>query len=911
MRNRVIVLLALIATIVITDLSVTQAQPPYRRRNISTFSPADQLELRQLMMTYINNVIVNEHLTTPGIHCENEFFLTWHRGYIDRMEAWLMTQTNGTKYLPLPKWDPNNVLGIPNAFFNNLVSPGSAVLAGYPALVNQNISGFGNFNFTSFTLGTVCATYPAGTQSRACTGVSFGTAIDNFALALERQHNNVHGDIGGVMGNFNSPAAAIFFLWHAYIDDHYRFYQCTCQSAKVKDLYMKDNKEDVGDEPNNTEPSGVMWQSPDVWVRQNQDPIVGGVYQHENDANRHENPEYKNFGQNYVYVRIRNLGCARVNAGEVNLRVYWSKASSGVWIWPNDWTNTPPLIPPHGDEITLAPIAVPALDPGQQWVAEVPWTVPDPALYPLDPNHFCLLARLESVVDPMAVIEGTDVYANTKNNNNVAWRNVMVYDVDPLNIAPPPTDDCDKFFFKLVRDKATTGKLRFAYNGNRAVRFTVNLGTDLYEAWAAGGRASRDVVDLGNGRLQINAPNAEIAGLKMQRGVLYRPCVQAYLQNDAKGGKPDVAYGDVVPIHVVQYESEDGGKNEEIVGGLTYELRAVKTKATEGKPLISAVNVANTTCPQSADGGIKLTMANAAGQYTYWWSHGASTRDVAGLTAGTYTVYVRDAAGVAEVKDIVVKSNSNLATDVDGTNSSCGGNNGSAKVGVTGGRPPYKYQWYVAGAPITNAIGNSLTRIAAGDYSVVVSDAAGCAVTANISVYDEMSMLEVFATATDASSEDAVDGSAEAVAVGMPPYSYLWNNGSTGQKIEGLAPGEYTVTVTDQMRCSVSRTVVVGFPQALQGVDRQASNELASIVSAVPNPANNEVDVRYVVKHAGTLRIALYDDMGRMVDVAFNGYAPVGDGLLRIDTRGLPSGRYAIHLMVGGRVATMPLVIVH
>lgn len=83
-----------------------------------------------------------------------------------------------------------------------------------------------------------------------------------------------------------------------------------------------------------------------------------------------------------------------------------------------------------------APLRVPVLQPGQAVVLQIPWFPPDPSRYGCfgDPGHFCLLARIETTAAApfgMTFPEGTNVDTNTRNNNNIAWKNVTVVDDVP------------------------------------------------------------------------------------------------------------------------------------------------------------------------------------------------------------------------------------------------------------------------------------------------------------------------------------------------------------------------------------------------------------------------------------------------------------------------------------------------
>ncbi|ELR73791.1 hypothetical protein C900_01401 [Fulvivirga imtechensis AK7] len=179
------------------------------------------------------------------------------------------------------------------------------------------------------------------------------------------------------------------------------------------DLYSKDRPFDTGAEPNPD--GGPMWISEDIWVRQNLD---GGL--------AHENPEYKMFSPNGVYVRVRNN--SSVTSECANLSLYFSKASTGL-VWPNHWTNYTLSGVLNGDKVNT--VSVPPIPPGGTTIIEIPWYPPNPGDFVNDIHHFCLLARIESPADPMFNEQnGVGVSINVKNNNNIVWKNVQVYNND-------------------------------------------------------------------------------------------------------------------------------------------------------------------------------------------------------------------------------------------------------------------------------------------------------------------------------------------------------------------------------------------------------------------------------------------------------------------------------------------------
>ncbi|HNM25367.1 MAG TPA: gliding motility-associated C-terminal domain-containing protein, partial [Saprospiraceae bacterium] len=103
--------------------------------------------------------------------------------------------------------------------------------------------------------------------------------------------------------------------------------------------------------------------------------------------------------------------------------------------------------------------------------------------------------------------------------------------------------------------------------------------------------------------------------------------------------------------------------------------------------------------------------------------------------------------------------------------------------------------------------------LTAGPYTVTITDANDCSITATATV-TEPELLTASITPTNAKCNGESTGSALATANGgTMPYSYTWNVPQTGPQITGVPAGQYSLTVTDAHNCKVSGvTTTIGQP---------------------------------------------------------------------------------------------------
>jgi hypothetical protein len=221
---------------------------------------------------------------------------------------------------------------------------------------------------------------------------------------------------------------------------------------------------------------------------------------------------------------------------------------------------------------------------------------------------------------------------------------------------------------------------------------------------------------------------------------------------------------------------------------------------------ITIAAVATQPACTQANGSINITASGGTEPYTYVWSNGATTEDLQNLAPGSYKVIVTDANGCKAELTYTLRENNTLRLNAVVKQTSClDDSSGAIDLIIIGGTAPYSYVWS------NGATTEDLSNLNAGIYKVTVTDANGCSATLTVSVSKKT--FQVANVVVQPLCHGDSTGSITLTPVGgFPPYTYQWSTGETTNSLSGLAPGTYTVLVTDSIGCSRNLVFVITDP---------------------------------------------------------------------------------------------------
>ncbi len=232
--------------------------------------------------------------------------------------------------------------------------------------------------------------------------------------------------------------------------------------------------------------------------------------------------------------------------------------------------------------------------------------------------------------------------------------------------------------------------------------------------------------------------------------------------------------------------------------------------------VFSDYNGYDVSCSSGDDGTIQIFASGGIGSFEYSWTDeggtlAADSSFIDQLRTGQFMVTITDANNCATTQTFTLEAPPPLIIQMETANVNCtGAKLGNAQANVTGGLPSYAYSW--SSGETTPEISDLDTGL----YILMVTDKNLCQVTDTAVIGQNSTVLIDIQVIDSISCHLGSDGILfAAVSEGIPPYSYLWNNGTQTDTISGVQRGSYMLTVSDQEGCTNSQTIDIDDPDPI------------------------------------------------------------------------------------------------
>ncbi|PWH86632.1 T9SS type B sorting domain-containing protein [Brumimicrobium oceani] len=398
--------------------------------------------------------------------------------------------------------------------------------------------------------------------------------------------------------------------------------------------------------------------------------------------------------------------------------------------------------------------------------------------------------------------------------------------------------------FKMIANKLQTNTVVTdvsCYGGNDGtIELNISAATDALPysyVWTNGVNAtvgnSTTLIDLQEGAYQVNIVDNN--GCQLFDGATIKEPEQlniSYTKQDKScglglnDGSINITVSGGTPIYSFLWSN---GATTKDVSGLDEGIYTLTVSDQNGctetlsvvieQPfdLTHSAIVSNVECHSSSTGGVDITVNGGTLPYVYSWSNGDLTKDLSNVTAGTYGFTVTDDKGCTSTNSYTITEPAQGVTLTElSTDVSCyGGANGNIDLTVTGGTPPYNYQWYSNLSGLMAFDGQDLVGLAADDYTVIVYDANACSSTITVTIDQPIMSLNDNEIITNVDCFGASNGQIDPqVSGGTAPYNYLWSNGTVNPSLLNVVAGDYSLTVTDHMGCNTVFNYSITSPDA-------------------------------------------------------------------------------------------------
>lgn len=277
-----------------------------------------------------------------------------------------------------------------------------------------------------------------------------------------------------------------------------------------------------------------------------------------------------------------------------------------------------------------------------------------------------------------------------------------------------------------------------------------------------------------------------------------------------------------------------------------------------------SAKINNPVCYQSANGSIIVQVAGGTDPYTYLWNTGKTTKDIANIAAGIYTVTVTDKDGCRYSESFELTDPEPLKVDLGEDITLCIGQSYILEPQVED--PKTVFSW--TGPDGFQSADSKIELSRAGTYQVTITDSKGCRATDDVQVFvTDYGINSEMVVATDMFVNDTI----VLVNISSPdPDSIEWLfSDKDPVEIVSATPemaeiifrktGEYTVGMRAFVKdCyqDVIKTLTVTENNGYD-TDNFGQTDILSFV-AYPNPNDGSFRVKTELGKQSTIRLRLF-----------------------------------------------------
>ena len=269
-------------------------------------------------------------------------------------------------------------------------------------------------------------------------------------------------------------------------------------------------------------------------------------------------------------------------------------------------------------------------------------------------------------------------------------------------------------------------------------------------------------------------------------------------------------------------------------------------------PMVILVDVNPVSCKGTSTGRASVA-ATGHSPFSYHWNNDTTNSIITNVTAGSYTVTITDNKHCTKSQSVIINEPTAISLSAQGTpdktDATCYGSaNGAVSISAAGGTGSFNYTLKLNGTPTGNTSGANTGYFTAltpaSGYSIEVTDANNCGpLESKITDIIEPSAIQFLKDSVlDATSTSPWNGLCLVIASGgTGPLTYSLNGMAQDTGLFfGLAPGNYTLTVTDQNNCGSlqSLALTISNTTAVPGLKQ-------SDLKIYPNPVRDEVTLDF------------------------------------------------------------------